>query len=91
MFTMGILSGLMMLFWGISILMTGVFNMFGPILIAVGMMRILSRLKERRARERRDDFEDDFETYHFKDEAEILAEKYEGKKTSQYNRYRRTY
>ena len=69
-----LMIGFTFLLWGIIVLMSGAFRAFGPILIVVGIARIL-----RSVYEEEEEIRDDFRPYHFKDEAEILAEKHEGK------------
>ena len=74
-----LMIGFTFLLWGIIVMMSGAFRAFGPILIVVGIARILRRLNERSVYEEEEEIRDGFRPYHFKDEAEILAEKYEGK------------
>lgn len=85
MITMGV--GLMLFFVGIAVLVliTSLIRMFGPILIIVGLYYVYKNLKARHAQEAApaaetwDIYEQKAEPERPKDEAEILAEKYEGK------------
>ena len=85
MITMGL--GLMLFFIGIAVLVliTSLIRLLGPILIIVGLYYVYKTIKERLARDGEaaekvwDIYEQYSEPEEPKDEAERLAEKYEGR------------
>ena len=85
MITMGV--GLMLFFAGIAVLVliTSLIRMLGPVLIIAGCYYVYKTLKARnanateKAKETWDIYEQKVEPERPRDEAEILAEKYEGK------------
>ena len=81
MITAGFIGGLAMFFIGIAILalISSVIRILGPILIVVGIYYVIKTLMERsrQGSERPPQAPVQEEPVEFKDEAEILAEKYE--------------
>ena len=87
MITMGLFGGLALLFIGIAVLVliSSLIRILGPILIVVGIYYMFKTIKERKAQEAEgpvetwEIYEQEVEPEMPKDEAEILAEKYEGR------------
>ncbi|MBR5730578.1 MAG: hypothetical protein IKX89_01365 [Firmicutes bacterium] len=83
MITTGIFGGLALLFIGIAVLVliSSLIRLAGPILIILGIYYVYKTIKARNAQEAEAEegpIEVHFEETKPKDEAEILAEKYEG-------------
>ena len=82
----GFIGGLALFFIGIAILalISSLIRLIGPILIIVGLYYIYKTYKERNAQKPAEDSTIEVEPEEFKDEAEILAEKYEGSNSVNY-------